>query len=132
MNWIVLAFALQFGFSPETWAIMYSPPRGLNTIEQQQFYVAMDAEVRLWDFLYVGGSLGVPMWKSGEGYTFWPSELQSVTRAGVRFGPVEVGWSHLCSHPVVPGLPLWEPQVLWEGGYDEFHVKVSGQIGGKK
>ena len=134
MNWIVLAFAMQFGFSPNMWMLMYSPPPGLHAVEQQQFYVDMDAEVRILGHVYIGGSLLVPEWKSGVSIDFMPSELQSLVRAGIRFDNVEIGWSHLCSHPVVPGLPLWDPQVLWEGGYDEFHVRFFNQVGwgGKK
>jgi len=125
MNWLVLAFALTLGYTPNDNEWQYSPPPQVWSTESA-LIVCMDAEVRAWNALYAGGSLGVPVWSVPGGY--WPQSLQSVIRAGVRFGGVEVGWSHLCSHPVMPFQPMYDERTLWEGGYDEFHVKFSAEV----
>jgi hypothetical protein len=135
MNWLVLAFALQLGYTPNDTVWQYNKPPEI-TFEQGQVLVDMDAEVRAWNMLYIGGSLGVPVAiETGEAAPnlsvepgAWPSALQSIFRAGVRFGGVEIGWSHLCTHPVMPYQPMFGQQTLWEGGYDEFHVKFSGSV----
>lgn len=131
MNWLILAFALQLGYTPNDYMVQYQPPPRLCSTEAA-LNISMDAELRAWHTLYVGGSFGVPVWiTSGDGYTpfsGWPQALQSVVRAGIRFGGIEIGWSHLCSHPVMPYQPLFQNQTIWEGGYDEFHVKFSGEV----
>lgn len=126
MSWLVFAFALQLGYIPEATAIMYQPPPRVENVLEQGL-VSFDAEARLFKTFYVGGSVGIPVWQAGE-LSFWPSELQSVVRAGVRFGGLEIGWSHLCTHPVMPYQPLYGSQALWEGFYDEIHIKLSGEI----
>ena len=127
MNWLVLAFALQLGYSPLAQVTEYQPPSVV--MSSQGLFVGMDAELRVWDHLYFGGGMEVPMWISGASVgPLWPYSLQSVVRAGVRFGGLEIGWSHLCTHPIVPYQPFFGEQPLWEGATNEFHIKLSGEI----
>jgi hypothetical protein len=134
MNWLVLAFALQLAYTPSDSATIYKPPVTVSSA-QSEMLIDMDAELRAWNFLYVGGSVGVPTWIDKgwtiPGFTLYcgfPNALQSVIRAGVRFGGVEIGWSHLCTHPVMPFQPILNEQTFWEGSYDEFHIKFSGTV----
>jgi hypothetical protein len=124
MPWLVLAFALQLGYTPDATMLMYqptfSPP---NAMEEE--LVDFDFEARLFNFIYVGGNMAAPMWHT-VGLSFWPNELQSEVRAGIRIGDIEVGWSHICTHPVIPYAA--RTQILWEGWYDEFHIKISGEV----
>jgi hypothetical protein len=126
MNWLILAFALQLGYTPNSTILMYDPPSMIYDTTAQGL-VSMDAEARILEHLYIGGSLSVPVWKT-PGIGFWPSELQSMVRAGLRFPGFELGWSHLCTHPVLPYQPIFNSQVLWEGAYDEFHLRISGEV----
>lgn len=137
MTWLVLAFALQLSYTPNDTTVQYQAPATIFDV-QSQIIADMDAELRAFDeHLYVGSSVGVPFWINQGGATSpsvntgfggWPSALQSTIRIGLRFGGFEVGYSHLCTHPVVPYLPLTGEQVIWDGFYDEFHVKFSGSV----
>ena len=111
---------------PNSTVIMYEPPQMVYH-EREQALVDLDVEARIAKIFYVGGSVGIPVWKTGSG--FFPMELQSIFRAGFRPAPgIEIGWSHLCTHPVMPYQPIFGQQALWEGFYDEFHVKLSGEV----
>jgi hypothetical protein len=129
MNWLVLAYALQLGYTPNNMAVLYTPPTFVVN-QHEQGIISMDVEARLWGFLYIGGDLGVTVWNfpSNDIPSFWPDRLQSVVRAGVRFGGIEIGWSHLCTHPVMPYQPLIHEQAIWDGLYDEIHIKFSGEV----
>ena len=56
---------------------------------------------------------------------------------GLRWGPIEVRYSHACYHPVTPfasymylnGEAIPIPKA--EGGIDDFSISFSGKIGGK-
>jgi hypothetical protein len=135
VDWLVLAFALQLGYTPNDTAIQYQANKTIWDSDSS-LIISMDAELRAWNTIYIGGSLAVPTWISTGaslptvtiGSGGWPSTLQSVIRAGVRLGGVEIGWSHLCTHPVMPYQPLLGTQTLWEGFYDEFHIKFAGEF----
>jgi hypothetical protein len=126
MNWLAFVFAFQLGCAPNVIMSMYDPPPSV-ILQESEIIISFDAEIRAWDLLYVGGNVSVPMWKVS-GITFFPNELQSIFKAGLRYKGIEIGWSHLCVHPVVPYLPLSETKILWEGNYDEFHLKFSGEV----
>jgi hypothetical protein len=129
MQWLILAFALQLGYTPNNSAVLYTPPPFVLN-QAAQGIISMDVEARLWGVLYLGGDLGVTVWNCpSDGIpSFWPDRLQSTVRAGIRFGGIEIGWSHLCTHPVMPYQPLINEQAIWDGAYDEIHVKFSGEI----
>jgi hypothetical protein len=125
MNWLVLAFSLHLGFTPDATVFAYQPP-AIVTFEEAMGVISSEVEARFWSMVYIGGSLTVPVWKI-DGIGFWPMELQSEIRAGVRLGGIEIGWSHLCTHPVMP-YSTFGRQALWEGFYNEFHLKFSGEV----
>lgn len=131
MTWLVLAFAFNLGFTPNDAVVQYQGPTWIVN-QSAESIVNMDVELRAFDeHFYVGGSLGVPVWQApndGVIPSFWPNDLQSVVRLGFRWGGVEIGYSHLCTHPVMPYQPIVGSQTSWEGGYDEVHIKFSGSV----
>ena len=128
MNWLILAFALQLGYTPNDLAVIYTPPPGVYSREGLGI-VEMDFEARAWGFLYIGGSIGTAVWAESDMFGFRPERSSFDVRAGIRFGALELGWSHHCAHPTIPYLPIFaSTRVLWEGIYDEVHLKISGEF----
>lgn len=128
MKWIALAFALEVGLLPFDQTIMYDPPaRLLNA--SWVFYTTLDAEVQLFDnHAFVGGSTEIREWKYPDAMKFSPERAGFAFNAGLRWGPVEIGFLHYCTHPVVPFLPYYKPTVVWEGAYEKIYIRVeSGQ-----
>lgn len=131
MNWLILAFAFNLGYTPDASAVQYQAPAFVLN-QSSEAIINMDAELRAFnEHFYIGGSLGVPVWQDpndGAIPSFWPNDLQAVVKLGIRFGGVEIGYSHLCTHPVMPYQPMVGSQTSWEGYYDEIHVKFSGSV----
>lgn len=67
------------------------------------------------------------------GWTFAPNTTVYDFRAGLRRGPVELGWRHRCFHPTLPYLPLRDQQITGlEGSFDEIYLRLSGRVGGER
>ena len=126
MNWLVLWFAFQLGFTPNDGMVMYTPSPYI-LYPANEGIIDMDMEFRLFNTVYIGGDVGTLVWKTG-GIDFWPNRMTYSVRAGIRHGGIELGWSHYCTHPVLPFQPMFDSRILWEGGYDEFHIKFSGEF----
>jgi hypothetical protein len=131
MNWLILFFALECGLLPNTNAAMYQPdPR--VAVEDLGFYALLEATVEAYGF-YVGGEMRCFFWKEQRRLSFWPERMQYGFKAGWRCEHVEFGFRHYCVHPVLPYLALTgAPKQEWELAYEEFFVRVSGKIGGRR
>jgi hypothetical protein len=130
MPWLVLAYALTFGFVPQDVFVFYTPPdtTSYNINSNQQFSVDMAAELRIAGIGYVGGDIRIYEWMNEAAFLdFWPNRGAFSFRAGLRFGGLEIGYEHYCTHPIAPYLPYFHYDLKWDGGYDEFHVKLTGE-----
>ncbi len=125
MNWIILAFALELGCLPFDRTIMYDPPA--LVVQDWVYYDRMETEVQLFNnHIFVGGSVETRMWKNEMAIYFWPERAGFAFNAGLRWGPVEIGFLHYCTHPVIPRKPYSNPRVLWEGAYEKIYIRVEG------
>lgn len=122
MQWIVLAAALELGWMPMGDFVMHEPQGWASTTGS--FYVEMDARVVICDILFVGGEVKTLMYKTPDGYSFWPERMVYEFSAGVTFGPAEIGWRHMCTHPIIPYLREWPGLARWEGAYEEVYLRV--------
>jgi hypothetical protein len=89
------------------------------------FYQMAEVKVILWKTVEVGGSLKVQDWLTKDnGIGFWPNQLDSVFFADAFWGPVKIGWTHECIHPVVPYQPYSGVMPAWDGWKDEIYARV--------
>ena len=124
MSWLVLIFALECGLIPTDNFVMYQVP--IERVYDQAFYIQMEAEVELFDLLFIGGTVRTYVWKKQEGISFWPWRDGYLFKVGLRKGPFELGFRHYCTHPVIPyRYPI---QMNWEGAYEEIYFRVEGQL----
>ncbi len=126
-NLLALAFALEVGAVPTSEWVMHETE---YTYNDAAMYVLMDADIEISEYLFVGGSIRTDMVKNDFDKTFAPVADQYVFRAGARFGVLEVGFRHLCTHPVYTYVYQQEerPEVKYEGSYDELYLRVSGRL----
>lgn len=122
MTWLVLAAALEVGWMPMCDFLMHDPPAYVVTTDA--FYVDMEARATAWGFLFVGGEVKTFMWKSTPGYDFSPERMLYQFNAGLTWGPLELGFRHYCTHPIMPYLWSWPGQAKWEGAYEELYLRV--------
>jgi len=131
MNWIALFFALELGIAPNIGVLQYEPAAAVES-EWEIGYTQLEAEVLLFDLLFAGGGVRTYI-TPGNSWTLAPNTTVYDFRAGLRRGPVELGWRHRCFHPTLPYLPLRDQQITGlEGSFDEIYLRLSGRVGGER
>ena len=128
MNWIALFFALELGIAPNIGVLQYEPPAAAVS-EWEIGYTQLEAEVLLFDLLFAGGGVRTYITPGSSGRTFAPNTTIYDFCAGMRRGPVEVGYRHRCFHPTLPYLPLRDQHITGlEGSYDELYLRFETSI----
>lgn len=123
MTWLTFWAALELGFLPRGTMLMYQPSVEYRDLAGQ-YYSQLEAEVVVLDHIFAGGEMKVFVFDQEREESFAVTQAWYGFRAGLRFPPLEAGWRHACTHPVMPYMPL-DPggPVLWEGAYDELYVR---------
>lgn len=126
MNWLVLWYTLQVGISPNSMIVDY--PKEAQTFYPLTGYVQMEAELRAWNLLFVGGLIRAEIQKEElPNWTFRPEMMSYGFKAGMRKGGLEVGMLYVCQHPVLPYYSYYKPVINWEGWYAEVYLRFSGE-----
>ena len=123
MTWLAFWAALELGFLPSGTMLMYEPSVAYRDLAGQG-YVQFEAEVLLLEHVFAGGSVKTFLFDQARELSFAPTQVLYEFRAGIRIPPLEAGWRHYCTHPVMPYMPV-DPggPVLWEGSYDELYLR---------
>jgi hypothetical protein len=126
MSWLIFIAALEAGYLPSLAVTDYTTgpiPREIQGL----WYTDLSGEIRA-DRVFLAGGVHTQMYPSGGG--FFPTVVRFDFSAGVRFGPVEAGYRHSCTHPMYPWLPYasalgrdYRPQ--YEGAYDQVYIRVT-------
>ena len=123
MSWLILLYFLELGYAP-----FYG---SLNTseifLDQNIFYTNMDAEVIILDHLFIGGAVKTYI-HSTDSYDYFPFEADYLFKAGIRLNNLELGFRHLCLHPVRPYEMYYQPQGSTDGAYEEFYIRISSEF----
>ena len=124
MDWIILLYFLEFGYSPFYQSVNTLPYEYVQN--ENIYYVHFDTEVLLLDHLFIGGSTKIFMQPVKDSYQFYPIENDYLFRAGIRYKRFEVGFRHQCNHPVLSyGV---KSQGKSYGGFEEFYMRVSNDF----
>lgn len=106
------------------------------TAEEMQYYTELDAEVLLFEHIFIGGAVTTrsrtAREKYGIPYNFSPFTDEYLFKAGIRFGNVEIGFRHLCTHPVIPYInsvrQVNRTPITYEGAYEEIYLRFEGRL----
>ncbi len=127
MNWLILLYFIELGYSP-----FY---QSLNVMEESSrinaeniYYITLDAEVVILDHLFIGGAVKTYFQDLKNNKSYYPFEADYLFKAGLRFGPLEVGFRHFCLHPVRPYEMYYQPQGSTDGSYEEFYIRISSEF----
>jgi len=126
MNILVFLFVLELGYLPlDDWRC-YDP---LDYVGNTALYINMDAEIDVFSgFLFVGGHCRTSMLTTDRVY-FWPNTMTYGFRFGIRpLEGLEIGFRHMCTHPVMPYIIDAPGKLNYEGAYEEFYIKFSGSF----
>jgi hypothetical protein len=126
MEWLVFAAALEAGYLPGINFVDYASGPDPRRVENV-FYTELEGEVTSGPF-FLGGTVNTQFYYVD--MSFWPSLVRFDFNTGLRFGNVEAGYTHRCTHPVYPWLPwvtdlgrTFYPQ--YEGSQDQIYVRIS-------
>jgi hypothetical protein len=124
MNWLVLWAALQIGLSPSSGVVEYQQPPLLGEIVA---YTQLEAEARMLnEVLFIGGMVRTEVVL--DSFDEWNPTLASYGFvAGARIGLIEIGFLHVCQHPVVPYYNVYRPVIRWDGWWREFYIRLEGE-----
>ncbi len=127
MNWLILLYFIELGYSP-----FY---QSLNVMEESSrinaeniYYITLDAEVVILDHLFIGGAVKTYFQDLKNNKSYYPFEADYLFKAGLRFKNIEAGFRHFCLHPVRPYEMYYEPQGSTDGAYEEFYIRISSEF----
>ena len=127
MDWLVLFCFLQFGATPQNRVALYDMPAPY-IYGEVLIYADASFSARIGGILELSGSVRTTMWKGVDDITFIPQAGEWNVGAALMMGPIFIGWNHFCTHPIVPYFPLVEEHFKWEGAYDEFYLRIGGEV----
>jgi len=111
ISWLTLLFAAEVGLASQS----LGPYEFVDAV-----YTHFEVEAILADVAFVGGSTDIySAYISPLAYA--PFDARYHFTAGLRYGPLEVGWRHTCIHPVLSGPR--EPKYLY-GGSDHIYLRL--------
>ena len=124
MNWLALFFAIELGFAPIYKNLNVTPLNAELDITENIGYVLFDAEVVMWDILFIGGATKTYVQTKDTLTSFHPFENDYLFNAGFRFGELEIGFRHFCLHPSRPFEIVYDYGQSTDASYEEFYIRV--------
>jgi len=96
------------------------------------FYTQLGARVYLFEYLYIGGNVKTTIRHPKYAFSFEPWGLFYDFEAGVDISYFNLFFRHYCSHPQVAYYFTKKSRHIWEGSYEEFGIRISGDVGAIK
>jgi len=126
MKALVLAWALECGIVGGTLA-QYDADEVFYTHFEYPLYANLSAEL-VYDKIFAGGFVNTTMWYNGA-LKCYPFEMAYGIGAGVRFGDLEIGFQHVCKHPIIPYQDYSIDRALfitprYEGYIDRLYFRI--------
>lgn len=125
----ILVFTLVFNFSylPD-WNINY----GINDYQNEHlnldsaFQIQFEIDLYFFDIFFLHGSINSIFQKCKDELYFYPDCDQYRFSTGLRYKQIELGYEHLCFHPIFPygANGRQKNNALLEGSYDKFYFNL--------
>jgi hypothetical protein len=119
-------YLLEVGFMPTN--VYYADLEQMAWAYQEDIiYTELEIGLEILGFAYVGGSVRTDTLSSGKSSigipSFAPYHAEYWFFANVFYGPFEIGFRHLCVHPVVTETVEWNLR----GGRDELYFRITNK-----
>ena len=123
-----LMFSLELGYAPYYGSLNSLPVENVYIRDESVYYISMDADVIVFDNFFIGGAIKTYIQDKTDNYTYFPFESDYMFKAGFRYENLELGFRHLCLHPVRPLEIYYQPQGSTDASYEEFYIKITGRF----
>lgn len=127
MNWLILLYFLELGYSPFYGSMNVTPIDNVRIEDPNIYYINMDVEVIVFEYLFVGGGMKAYIQPIKDNYSSHPFEMDYLFKAGLRYKGIEVGFRHFCLHPVRPYEMYYQPQGSTDSGYEELYIRLTNK-----
>lgn len=122
MRLLWLLFALEVGAVTQPgWVVngFYEQPE-----PGPVYYTEFEADVTLLEVLFLNTTLRTDVKPVNSLLSWSPFWVTYAITLGLRVGPVEMGWRHLCTHPMQPYITYYGVSVpVLEGSFDEVYLR---------
>lgn len=126
---LTMTYALEVGYLPmHDFNVYESKFWNEHAVNDCDFYIDMETSI-LFKCLYLEGEVKTFMWKSSSNHTFAPHKAVYRFGGGFKFSNITIGFSHHCTHPIVPYIVQASAKPIWEGAYEEIFIRFSGSTG---
>ena len=125
MNWLILLYFLELGYAPFYQSLNVLPVDNKKIKNESVMYITIDAEIIVLEHLFIGGAVKTYFQDDATDYSYIPVEADYLFKAGFRYKNLELGFRHLCLHPVRPYEMYYQPQGSTDGSYEEFYIRIS-------
>ena len=127
MNWLILLYFLQIGYSPAYESLNVNENGNMLIQNENIYHITFDAEVVMFDYLFIGGATKTYFKDIPDNHSYYPFESDYLFKAGLRYKNIEAGFRHFCLHPVRPYEMYYQPQESTNASYEEFYIKIKGE-----
>ena len=132
MEWFALSYWLIFGSLSGNFNQVDSVgAEAVYDIPSGTFDAELGFRAIFFQHVYVAASVATWLQKAPDGaplYAFDPSESSYTTDIGFMWGPVSLGWSHECDHPVLRSSLQRDPWPSYGNTTNLVYVKFEGKV----
>lgn len=126
MNWLILLYFLEFGYSPFYQSANILSDQYEYIRNENVYYVDLDAEIVILDHLFIGGTIKTYIQPNNNEQEFIPIQMNYLIKTGLRLNNIEIGFRHFCMHPVLSiGMDIYNKSY---SGYEEFYIRISSEF----
>lgn len=128
MNWLILLYFIELGYSPFYESLNSLPADNSYVRNENVFYITFDVEIVIFDHLSIGGAVKTYFQNQIDDYSFYPFEADYLLKAKFKYKILELGFRHFCLHPVRPYEMYYPSQGSTDGSYEEFYIRISSEF----
>jgi hypothetical protein len=126
MDLLTVIYLLEIGFMPTS--VYYADMEQMVWAYQEDvIYTELELGVEILGFAYIGGSVRTDTVSAGKSSigipSFAPYHAEYWFFAALYYGQFEIGFRHLCVHPVVTETVDWHLR----GGRDELYFRITNK-----
>ena len=125
MNWLILLYFIELGYSPFYSSVNVIPADYESIRTENVYYIHFDTEILMFDNFFIGGSTKIFIQPQNDSYQFYPIENDFLFKAGLRLKNIEAGFRHQCNHPILSNGVQSEGKSY--GAFEEFYIRISNK-----
>lgn len=115
-------YGIELGYITKGDIFLYDIKGKSDELNYNTFYSNFAAGFIAYGF-YIKADIKVPVYSVKSSFSFFPFASYFNNSFGYQNGKIDIGFRHLCAHPIVPAMPYAKIPKMINGGYSEIFVK---------